>query len=211
MASTMPQPCPRRSAVLLWRRGPPGPNVKETRGKMGFLQRSSSKHWDLIRANLGFKWVVGLLPLVQAASLIHVYTHLPENMSWSFHSHSQVWLPEPIGLLDILVASRRQPPAPECWLRSSGVCWAHAGSMLGLCWGMLDHLGPMLGHVGPCWAQVWQLSRFYDVFKNVEKDTILEQKYSTALSFKLLRLLPVNACTQKMLRHLRCGRMSPKP
>ena len=97
----------------------------------------------------------------------------------------------------------------------TGVLAPEFRSMLGPCWLyvglMLRHVGPSWAYVGPCWAQVWQLSRFYDVFKNVEKDTILEQKYSTALSFKLLRLLPVNACTQKMLRHLRCGRMSPKP
>ena len=39
--------------------------------------------------------------------------------------------------------------------------------------GPLSHLAPMLGlcwaYVGPRWAQVWQLSRFYDVFQNVEK------------------------------------------
>ena len=44
-----------------------------------------------------------------------------------------------------------------CWfhvgpmLRHLGPCWAYSGVMLGLCWGILGHVGPMLG---PCWAYV---------------------------------------------------------
>ena len=63
----------------------------------------------------------------------------------------------------------------------SGVCWAHIGSMLGRVGPMLArHVGPFWPMLGPCWApwpyvelcwaQVWQLSRFYvPLFKSVEK------------------------------------------
>ena len=53
-----------------------------------------------------------------------------------------------------------------------GPCWAYvepSWAMLGLCWG---YVGPMLcwAHLGPCWAQIWQLSQFHDLLKNVEKN-----------------------------------------
>ena len=87
------------------------------------------------------------------------------NIIW--HSNVSVYYRNLHIVSNILVASQRQPPAPECWLRSSNkiilyvLCWAFVkGLLLGVC---LAHVGSMLGCVAPmldlqracveaCWA-----------------------------------------------------------
>ena len=154
MASTMPQPCPRRSAVLPWRRGPPGPNVKETRmEKWGFCSVLAA-NMVILSGNIEI-WSEQTWDLIEWLDCFH---SSKQQVIWSMYTCicQKICLDLSIVSFDYqnLLAywifwSLRDDNRPHRSV-GSGVP-EYVGPMLALCWAYVEACWTILGL---CWAML---------------------------------------------------------